>query len=204
MGSWRPSAGLPSHADRRPCRPLRRGAAERRCSCWSKSIPRFSTARPLTGRVRFRGSARCRYQNQEHSVEIDLPDGSAPRLTPFREHFHATYEREYTYRLPAPVELGVFPPRGLCGGRRAAVPAKARSHGAGGEGRGERSAGRGLRGKQRPQRPNGDLLEPGMTSAQGPGHHRGGGSNRRRSYRDALQINDYTATTSSRPRAESV
>jgi N-methylhydantoinase A len=58
-------------------------------------------------KVHFLRYGRCRYQNQEHSTEIDLPDGT---ITPdtmdaILEHFHANYEREYTYRLAAPVEL---------------------------------------------------------------------------------------------------
>jgi N-methylhydantoinase A len=61
-------------------------------------------------RVRFQRFGRLRYQNQEHSVEIDLPAGkiSAERLSAIREHFDGTYEREYTYRLAAPVELVCF------------------------------------------------------------------------------------------------
>ncbi len=58
-------------------------------------------------RVRFLRYGRLRYQNQEHSTEIDLPSGP---ITPVQmdqiiEHFHTHYEREYTYRLDAPVEL---------------------------------------------------------------------------------------------------
>jgi len=58
-------------------------------------------------RVHFLRYGRCRYQNQEHSTEIDLPSGA---ITPegmgsILEYFHSNYEREYTYRLTAPVEL---------------------------------------------------------------------------------------------------
>jgi N-methylhydantoinase A len=58
-------------------------------------------------RVQFLRYARCRYQNQEHSTEIDLPQGeiTPERMAEILEHFHANYEREYTYRLAAPVEL---------------------------------------------------------------------------------------------------
>jgi N-methylhydantoinase A len=57
-------------------------------------------------RVHFLRHARCRYQNQEHSVEIELPAGAITpgQIEAIRERFHADYEREYTYRLPAPVE----------------------------------------------------------------------------------------------------
>ena len=61
-------------------------------------------------RVRFRRYGRIRYQNQEHSTEIDLPTGpiTADRMAGIIEHFHTNYEREYTYRLAAPVELVTF------------------------------------------------------------------------------------------------
>ncbi len=48
-----------------------------------------------------------RYQNQEHTTEIPL--GSEPilpeRVDSICERFQATYEREYTYRLAAPIEM---------------------------------------------------------------------------------------------------
>ncbi len=61
-------------------------------------------------RVRFMRYGRFRYQNQEHSTEIDLPDGpiTNEQLTKIIEHFHTNYEREYTYRLDAPVELVTY------------------------------------------------------------------------------------------------
>lgn len=54
--------------------------------------------------VRF---GRLRYENQEHSVEVQLPGGAidAGGLQDLVERFHESYEREYTYRLDAPVEL---------------------------------------------------------------------------------------------------
>lgn len=61
-------------------------------------------------RVRFLRYGRFRYQNQEHSTEIDLPGGTitADQMAGILEHFHANYEREYTYRLDAPVELVTY------------------------------------------------------------------------------------------------
>jgi N-methylhydantoinase A len=54
--------------------------------------------------VRFLRHGNLRYVNQEHGVEVPLPDGAidAPAI---EESFHRLYEREYTYRLDAPVEL---------------------------------------------------------------------------------------------------
>lgn len=61
-------------------------------------------------RVRFLRYGRCRYQNQEHSVEIILPDGEITdeQISAIRQRFDEDYEREYTYRLAAPVELVVY------------------------------------------------------------------------------------------------
>ncbi|MGA2546256.1 MAG: hydantoinase/oxoprolinase family protein [Rectinemataceae bacterium] len=72
-----------------------------------EAIRQFTLENIGRERVHFLRYGRCRYQNQEHSVEIDLPEGeiTAARLEAIREHFHANYEREYTYRLSASVEL---------------------------------------------------------------------------------------------------
>jgi len=61
-------------------------------------------------RVRFVRHGSFRYQNQEHSTEIELPNGplAADDLADILENFHVNYEREYTYRLDAPVELVTY------------------------------------------------------------------------------------------------
>ncbi len=61
-------------------------------------------------RVYFLRYGRLRYQNQEHSTEIDLPGGTIAtnQMDEILEHFHTSYEREYTYRLEAPVELVTY------------------------------------------------------------------------------------------------
>jgi N-methylhydantoinase A len=58
-------------------------------------------------RVRFLRYGKLRYENQEHGVEVPLPDGQidAAAAGEIAERFHAGYEREYTYRLDAPIEL---------------------------------------------------------------------------------------------------
>jgi N-methylhydantoinase A len=57
--------------------------------------------------VRFLRYGKFRYENQEHSVEILLPGGTiqAKAISKIAEDFHQAYEREYTYRLNAPVEF---------------------------------------------------------------------------------------------------
>jgi N-methylhydantoinase A len=58
-------------------------------------------------RVRFIRYGQFRYENQEHSVEVELPADriAAEAVDAIARDFHDTYEREYTYRLDAPVEF---------------------------------------------------------------------------------------------------
>ena len=58
-------------------------------------------------RLSFLALIRCRYQNQEHAVEVALAAGPVGEtsLAKLVEDFHANYQREYTYRLNAPVEI---------------------------------------------------------------------------------------------------
>jgi N-methylhydantoinase A len=58
-------------------------------------------------RVRFERFGKFRYENQEHHVEIPLPEGKldASCIGSVTSAFHAAYEREYTYRLDAAVEF---------------------------------------------------------------------------------------------------
>ncbi len=57
--------------------------------------------------VRFERYAHMRYEGQEHSVSIRLPDDEigAQALAEIIDRFHVDYEREYTYRLPNDVHL---------------------------------------------------------------------------------------------------
>lgn len=57
-------------------------------------------------KVRFLRHGKFRYQNQEHTTEV-LIEGKVgdDRLAAIEAAFHETYEREYTYRLGAPVEM---------------------------------------------------------------------------------------------------
>jgi N-methylhydantoinase A len=57
--------------------------------------------------IRFAAYGKLRYENQEHSVEVLLPHGEidATAVADVVTQFHMTYEREYTYRLDAPVEF---------------------------------------------------------------------------------------------------
>jgi N-methylhydantoinase A len=58
-------------------------------------------------RVKLTPFLKCRYQNQEHSVEVALAYGPVGEeaLADLIARFHGVHEREYTYRLDAPVEI---------------------------------------------------------------------------------------------------
>ena len=58
-------------------------------------------------KVSFLRFGKFRYQNQEHTTEVLLEGGpiTDERIADIKALFHETYEREYTYRLEAPVEM---------------------------------------------------------------------------------------------------
>lgn len=58
-------------------------------------------------KVRFLRYGKFRYQNQEHTTEVLLSGARVTEdaLAAIEASFHETYEREYTYRLDAPVEM---------------------------------------------------------------------------------------------------
>ncbi len=75
-----------------------------------KAFEEFAAEAIDRARIHFLHYARFRYQNQEHSVEVMLPDGpiATSTIDEICENFHINYEREYTYRLDVPVELVRF------------------------------------------------------------------------------------------------
>ncbi len=69
------------------------------------ALTAFADEAIAADQVRFTRFAKMRYQNQEHSVEVPLPDGDFDKQgASVVDAFHGLYEREYTYRLDAPVE----------------------------------------------------------------------------------------------------
>lgn len=58
-------------------------------------------------KVKMQRFGKFRYQNQEHTTEVLIAPGpiTDDRLAGIEANFHETYEREYTYRLQAPVEM---------------------------------------------------------------------------------------------------
>jgi N-methylhydantoinase A len=75
-----------------------------------KALQEFEAEDIDRARVHFLRYGRCRYQNQEHSVEIVLPEGDITddQIKAIRQRFDKDYEREYTYTLAAPVELVAY------------------------------------------------------------------------------------------------
>jgi N-methylhydantoinase A len=72
-----------------------------------QAIQEFTSEHIERSRMHFQRYGRCRYQNQEHFVEIALPDGAitSAQIDTIVENFRTNFEREYTYRLDAPAEL---------------------------------------------------------------------------------------------------
>ncbi len=89
---------------------LKKGAASGIEEVFAESEDRaraqFAAEGVEPGNVRFLRYGKFRYQNQEHTTEV-LIEGevSDDRLAEIEAAFHETYEREYTYRLDAPVEM---------------------------------------------------------------------------------------------------
>ena len=79
---------------------VRRERGARQCA---SSRPKASTP----SKVKFLRYGKFRYQNQEHTTEVLISGGKVTddRLAGIEAAFHETYEREYTYRLDAPVEM---------------------------------------------------------------------------------------------------
>jgi N-methylhydantoinase A len=73
----------------------------------SVAVAQFTAEGVAPGSVRLLRHGTMRYENQEHGVEVSLPDGpiDAAAMAAIGETFRADYEREYTYRLDAPIEL---------------------------------------------------------------------------------------------------
>ena len=72
-----------------------------------QALRQYGSEGVAADRVTLLRLGKLRYQNQEHSVEVPLPAGTidAAAVPQIVDAFHEAYEREYTYRLPAAVEL---------------------------------------------------------------------------------------------------
>ena len=75
-----------------------------------RALEQFAAEGFHASQVRFARFGRFRYRNQEHTTEVRLDEGRvhAGRIAEIEAAFHDAYEREYTYRLDAPVEMQGF------------------------------------------------------------------------------------------------
>ncbi|KAA3441960.1 5-oxoprolinase [Mesorhizobium sp. SARCC-RB16n] len=89
---------------------LKRGAAAGIEQVFTEAEERSRSEFAIEGieacRIEFLRYGKFRYQNQEHTTEVLLAAGriTDERLAEIEASFHETYEREYTYRLDAPIE----------------------------------------------------------------------------------------------------
>ena len=116
-------------------------------------------------RLRFVRYGRFRYQNQEHTtdVEIGFPEIGEQHVSGIETTFHDTYEREYTYRLDAPVEMVGIHLVASAEAGRFTIPERAETGSdAGVAVKGVRDVDYALEGVHAATLYDGTLLEPGM------------------------------------------
>jgi N-methylhydantoinase A len=116
--------------------------------------------------VRFIRYGNLRYENQEHGVEVLLPNGEidAAAVGEIAEAFHGSYEREYTYRLDAPVEfVGAHLVALAAVGKLAPVPLPTTGRALADARKGTRSVDYATEGIHEADIYTGELLEPGMS-----------------------------------------
>jgi N-methylhydantoinase A len=72
-----------------------------------EALEQFTREGVSREQVRFIRYGSLRYENQEHSVELLLPDGTIDDASQaeLADAFHRAYEQEYTYRLDASIEF---------------------------------------------------------------------------------------------------
>ena len=117
-------------------------------------------------RVSFHRFGKFRYQNQEHTTEVRLDGGpvTPDRIAAIEAAFHETYEREYTYRLGAPVEMvGIHLVAAVEVGKLAMVEHESSGAGVETARKGWREVDYALEGVHRAAIYDGGRLEPGMT-----------------------------------------
>lgn len=115
-------------------------------------------------KVSFLRYGKFRYQNQEHTTEV-LIEGeiTAKSLEEIADKFHQTYEREYSYRLSAPVEMvGIHLVARAEVGKLSMKPEALTDRPASDALKGERIVDYALEGKHEAQIFDGEKLKPGM------------------------------------------
>jgi len=115
-------------------------------------------------RLSFLRYGKFRYQNQEHTTEVLLKGAvTDAALEQIAEDFHNAYEREYTYRLEAPVEMvGIHLVARAEVGKLEMVAAKLEVNNATDAIKGSRKVDYALEGQHEATIYDGDKLTPGM------------------------------------------
>ncbi len=116
-------------------------------------------------KISFLRYGKFRYQNQEHTTEVPLIGAiNDASLEAIAESFHALYEKEYTYRLDAPVEMvGIHLVARAEVGKLTMTPASLGSADASGAIKTTRSVDYALEGVHKADIYDGDQLQAGMT-----------------------------------------
>ncbi|MYG43349.1 MAG: hydantoinase/oxoprolinase family protein [Rhodobacteraceae bacterium] len=70
------------------------------------ALEQFAEENIGSAEISFTRFAKFRYQNQEHTTEVELNGAiTGEKISNIVDNFKEVYEREYTYRLDAPVEM---------------------------------------------------------------------------------------------------
>ncbi len=130
-----------------------------------KALATFVAEGVDTTAVSFTRYGKFRYQNQEHTTEVLLDSGTITdaKLDAIAENFHEAYEREFTYRLTAPVELvGIHLVATAEVGKLEMKAEPLGNADAAGAQKGKRQVDYAMDGVHQATVYNGDLLKPGM------------------------------------------
>ena len=136
----------------------------------ARARARFAAEGVEASRVAFSRFGKFRYQNQEHTTEVEIGAGpvTGGRIAAIEAAFHETYEREYTYRLEAPVEMvGIHLVASVEVGKLTMTERSPVAGGADAEParKGRREVDYALEGVHRAAIYDGERLEPGMAFA---------------------------------------
>ncbi len=129
-----------------------------------KALDTFSSEGIEKNKISFLRYGKFRYQNQEHTTEVRIEGKvTADKLEQIAEDFRNTYEREYTYKLEAPVEMvGIHLVARAEVGKLEMVPAEPGDADASAAVKGSRTVDYALEGKHKATIYNGEKLLPGM------------------------------------------
>lgn len=116
-------------------------------------------------KISFLRYGKFRYQNQEHTTEVPLTGAiTDASLNQIAQEFHAIYEKEYTYRLDAPVEMvGIHLVARAEVGKLTMAPAELGPPDAQGAIKATRAVDYALEGVHEAAIYDGDALRPGMS-----------------------------------------